>query len=65
MEDDSEGSSADSSVLEMQLDHKEVDQTLTIRQEEFAELDRGDDLAAEELKDKKVGGNTLDYAFVV
>ncbi|XP_074544766.1 telomerase protein component 1-like [Halichoeres trimaculatus] len=52
-EEDSEGSSTDLAVLGMQLDHKELDQTLAIRQEEFAELDRADDQIAEELKDKK------------
>ncbi len=36
------------------LETQELEQALTIRQEEFPEMDRGDDKIKEELKDKKV-----------
>lgn len=43
--------------LETELGSQELDQALIIRQEEFVEVDRGDDMIKEELKDKKVAEN--------
>lgn len=43
--------------LETELGSQELDQALIIRQGEFVEVDKGDDLIKEELKDKKVAEN--------
>ncbi|XP_041659793.1 telomerase protein component 1 [Cheilinus undulatus] len=47
------GSAMDLAVLGTDLGNQELDQAVVINQEEFAELDRGDDTIEEELKDKK------------
>lgn len=41
-------------VLEMEMSDQNPDDSVVIRQEEFAEIIRGNKGAAEELKDKKV-----------
>ncbi|XP_034559516.1 telomerase protein component 1-like [Notolabrus celidotus] len=52
-EADTAGSHPDLAVFGGEADNQELDQSLVIRQEEFAELERGEDQIAEELKDKK------------
>lgn len=41
-------------VLETELMEQEFEQTEVVRQEEFGEVERGNEKAEEELKDKKV-----------
>ena len=42
------------SVLEMELSNQESEHALVIRQDEFEELDRGNERAEEQIIDKKV-----------
>ncbi|CAJ1072834.1 telomerase protein component 1-like [Xyrichtys novacula] len=53
VEKDNIGSPMDLATLGTDLANQEPDQSLVIRQEEFAELERRNDQLAEELKDKK------------
>lgn len=46
-------------VLETELMEQEFEQTEVVRQEEFGEVERGNEKAKEELKDKKVIENNL------
>lgn len=46
-------------VLETELMEQEFEQTEVVRQEEFGEVERGNEKAEEELKDKKVIENNL------
>lgn len=46
-------------VLETELMEQEFEQTEVVRQEEFGEVERGNEKAEEELKDKKVLENNL------
>lgn len=46
-------------VLETELMEQEFKQTEVVRQEEFGEVERGNEKAEEELKDKKVIENNL------
>nr|XP_020441787.1 telomerase protein component 1-like [Monopterus albus] len=47
------GSTVEVPVLEMESDNQELEQTMTIGWEEFAEIDRENEKTEEELKDKK------------
>ncbi|KAM4557504.1 telomerase protein component 1-like [Fundulus diaphanus] len=52
--DDGEAeTAAELPVLEMEISSQERDDSVALRQEEFAELDRGNQSAAEEMKNKK------------
>lgn len=53
-EDEDAGTTLELPFLETELGSQELDQALIIRQEEFVEVDRKDDLTEVELKDKKV-----------
>lgn len=46
-------------ALETELMEQEFEQTEVVRQEEFGEVERGNEKAEEELKDKKVIENNL------
>lgn len=46
-------------VLETELMEQEFEQIEVVRQEEFGEVERGNEKAEEELKDKKVIENNL------
>lgn len=46
-------------VLETELMEQEFEQAEVVRQEEFGEVERGNEKAEEELKDKKVIENNL------
>lgn len=46
-------------VLETELMEQEFEQTEVVRQEEFGEVERGNEKTEEELKDKKVIENNL------
>lgn len=59
VEEDGAGTTMELPVLELESGNQEFEQALVIRQEEFAELERGNDNTEEELKDKKVGENIL------
>lgn len=48
------GSTVEVPVLEMESVNQELEQTVTIGWEEFAEIDRENEKTEEELKDKKV-----------
>lgn len=46
-------------ALETELGNQELEPTMVVRQEEFAEIDRKKENIEEELKDKKVVENIL------
>lgn len=46
-------------VLETEFMEQELEQTEVVRKEEFGEVERGNEKAEEELKDKKVIENNL------
>lgn len=54
-EDDADGTTMELPVLETELGNQELEQAVVIRQEEFAEIERGIENIEEDLKDKKVG----------
>lgn len=53
------GTTLELPFLDTELGGQELDQALIIRQEEFVEVDRRDDMTDEELKDKKVAEKCL------
>ncbi|XP_049888722.1 telomerase protein component 1 isoform X1 [Epinephelus moara] len=52
-EDAADGTTMELPVLETELGNQELEQAVVIRQEEFAEIERGNENIEEELKDKK------------
>lgn len=61
-EDEDAGTTLELPFLETELGSQELDQALVIRQEEFVEVDRRDNLTEEELKDKKVAAKNVNIA---
>lgn len=51
------GATMELPVLETDSGNQELEQTMVIRQEDFAELERGNENIGEELKEKKVREN--------
>ncbi|XP_044076665.1 telomerase protein component 1 isoform X2 [Siniperca chuatsi] len=53
VEEDDAGTTMELPVLETELGNQDLEQAMVIRQEEFAEIDRGNEIIEEELNDKK------------
>ena len=58
-EEEDAGTPLELPVLEAEMGDQDLEQPLVIRQEEFSEVDRGEDDIKGELTNKKVGENIL------